>query len=259
MACISPRHDDYRRPVICLDFSNTPAPTNNHVTYFTSADWESGPPLQGLSKTAVSSLRHLEALLLKVTPLDFSLGQAAERDSNTSFCSSNININTHHGANMASFLEDLWNSIFTPGPTPTLLVATNASFAALLLLLLILLVATYSIHFLILSVLCAGLWWSINWFTSELLAAKAKEAETHTQGKLPEPDKASIHDSDTETEAPVAATSPAMPRDSSTLLRPRPAGADEAVRRRRSLGDSSGYISTDSEWEKVSEGDGKER
>ncbi|KAG7292097.1 hypothetical protein NEMBOFW57_002130 [Staphylotrichum longicolle] len=63
---------------------------------------------------------------------------------------------------MASFFEDLWQSIFTPGPTPTLLVATNATFAALQVVLAVLLYATFSVHFLILSALCGGLW--VNWF-----------------------------------------------------------------------------------------------
>lgn len=80
----------------------------------------------------------------------------------------------------ASFLENLWSSVFTPGPTPTLLVATNVSFAALQLLLFALLLATYSIHFVILSLLSGGLWWSINWFAQELLAVKRTEAEAES-------------------------------------------------------------------------------
>jgi hypothetical protein len=35
--------------------------------------------------------------------------------------------------------------------------------------------------------------------------------------------------------------------------------ADATGRRRRSMGDSSGYVSTDSEWEKVSEGEEKSK
>jgi hypothetical protein len=78
---------------------------------------------------------------------------------------------------MSAFITDLFQSIFTPGPTSTLLVATNVSFAGLQLVLLLLLIATYSIHFLILSFLSAGLWWAINWFVSELKAAQALEDE----------------------------------------------------------------------------------
>ena len=83
---------------------------------------------------------------------------------------------------MAEFFENLFNSIFTPGPTPTLVVATNAAFAGLQVLLLALLAATRSIHFVILSVLCGGLWWAINWFVREINTLKAEEA----QGKAAE-------------------------------------------------------------------------
>jgi len=78
---------------------------------------------------------------------------------------------------MTTFIENLWTSIFTPGPTSTLLLATNVSFGALQTVLLALLIATYSIHFLVLSVLSAGLWWSINWFAVEVSAVRAKEEE----------------------------------------------------------------------------------
>ncbi|KAK5135039.1 hypothetical protein LTR08_005699 [Meristemomyces frigidus] len=78
---------------------------------------------------------------------------------------------------MASFMEDLWGSVFTAGPNPTLIIATNATFACLQLLLGGLFVATYSIHFAILSVLSAGLWGSINWFAAELARAQGIEEE----------------------------------------------------------------------------------
>ena len=78
---------------------------------------------------------------------------------------------------MADFITNLWEAVFTPGPTPTLLLATNITFGALQLTLAGLLAATYSIHFFILSILCAGLWWAINWFAYELQQAQQKEAE----------------------------------------------------------------------------------
>jgi hypothetical protein len=165
---------------------------------------------------------------------------------------------------MASFFEDLWNSIFTPGPTPTLLVATNTSFAALQLILLALLVATYSVHFIVLSLLCAGLWWSINWFVAELEAGKKREeASRKEKEKSPEPEKNSRAGSDTETEMappPIRPTAPPPKeqKDQPTLLKPRPADPPGTVRQRRGQGDSSGYVSTDSEWEKVSEGGDKD-
>jgi len=174
---------------------------------------------------------------------------------------------------MASFLEELWNSIFTPGPTPTLLVATNAAFAALQFLLLILLVATYSLHFVVLSALCGGLWYSINWFATEIAREQQAQKAKEKKAKSPEPENAS----DTETETPpigapddpppvgTASSGSAQnqrherPKEpSSTLLEPKMADNSDALRRRRSLGES-GYISTDSEWEKVSEGDEKSK
>ncbi|KAI5466422.1 ER protein Pkr1-domain-containing protein [Mariannaea sp. PMI_226] len=90
---------------------------------------------------------------------------------------------------MSSFFVELWESIFTPGPTPTILKAANASFAALQLVLLLMLFATHSIHCVILSVLCAGLWWSINWFAAELNAAQAREREEQARLKEKEKDK----------------------------------------------------------------------
>ncbi|CAI7584634.1 unnamed protein product [Penicillium discolor] len=110
---------------------------------------------------------------------------------------------------MASFMEDLWSSIFTPGPTPTLLIATNVTFAALQLIFLALLLATYSLHFVALSIISAGLWWSINWFAAEVrLAQQAQEAEKEKQESeggdaktRKSPAVGESADSDTETEA----------------------------------------------------------
>ena len=76
-----------------------------------------------------------------------------------------------------SFFIELWESIFTPGPTPVIVKATNISFAALQALLLALFIATYSIHFVALSILCGGLWWAINWFAAELDKVKREEAD----------------------------------------------------------------------------------
>jgi len=42
---------------------------------------------------------------------------------------------------MSSFIVKLWEDIFTPGPTPTILKAANASFAALQIVLFCLLLA----------------------------------------------------------------------------------------------------------------------
>ncbi|KAL8731695.1 MAG: hypothetical protein Q9181_004230, partial [Wetmoreana brouardii] len=136
---------------------------------------------------------------------------------------------------MASFLTDLFTSIFTPGPTHSLLVATNFSFAALQAVLLVLLIFTSSIHFIVLSVLCAGLWWSINWFAAELEAAK-KEEKTREAKRLEQTQRqrrgTSAEDSDTETERSKdhAPTVAAEPVPSTTLS---PDDAEASVRKRR--------------------------
>ena len=193
---------------------------------------------------------------------------------------------------MADFLTNLWTSVFHPGTTPTLLIATNATFATLQLLLLGLLIATYSIHFAILSVLCGGLWWSINWFATELKAAQAKEdeAEKLRRRKKGEADwrrKGEVEDSaddegeDTEVEdsRQIVGSTPNLskepleedsrirreirdamaPSEKDTRSSGLASGAEqadagaEARQRRAEEVDRSGEISTDSEWEKVSQ------
>ncbi|KAJ5699849.1 hypothetical protein N7536_002862 [Penicillium majusculum] len=162
---------------------------------------------------------------------------------------------------MASFMEDLWSSIFTPGPTPTLLIATNVTFAALQLIFLALLLATYSLHFVALSIISAGLWWSINWFAAEVrLAQQAQEAEKEKQESeggdaktRKSPAVGESADSDTETEAlDVKKTddkSSAVATGSVTSgLLPT---ARDPKKRPSTGGEGSGYGSTDSEWEKV--------
>lgn len=164
-------------------------------------------------------------------------------------------------SDMASFFEELWNSVFAPGPTPTLLAATNTSFACLQLVLLCLLLATYSVHFIVLSFLCGGLWWSINWFVAELGVVKVTD-ETNEQKqreRSPELEKVPLGESDTETELSTSVVKPSSPRDLPSLLESKPKDADEAPRKRGKMGESSGYLSTDSEWEKISELSGQER
>ncbi|KAL2855998.1 ER protein Pkr1-domain-containing protein [Aspergillus pseudoustus] len=175
---------------------------------------------------------------------------------------------------MTSFIENLWSSIFTAGPTPTLLLATNFSFAALQVVLLVLLLATYSIHFVFLSIISAGLWYSINWFAREVTQAQAQAAEQETSAEQESteakhsaqtdprargtPDGA---DSDTETEGlldrkstQARLSTPQSASASTTLQVP---GSASEVRKRLSVsGDSSGYASTDSEWEKVDDSNG---
>ncbi|KAK7529800.1 ER protein Pkr1-domain-containing protein [Phyllosticta citribraziliensis] len=193
---------------------------------------------------------------------------------------------------MSQFFENLWNSVFTPGPTPTLLVATNASFAALQLVLFALLLATYSIHFVVLSGLCGGLWWSINWFANELRAATEKEEAAQKLRERREKERERSRDKDgrdeggrepamgrdggegegmdtgddteTETETEVMRKSAMKAREggvsaestheaqtaTTTGTQAAGLGVDEALKKRRSVGDGA-ESSTDSEWEKI--------
>lgn len=173
---------------------------------------------------------------------------------------------------MAAFVENLWEAVFTPGPTPTLLIATNASFAALQLILGALLLATYSIHFVVLSFLCAGLWASINWFAREVIAAQAEaDARKAKEGRVESLDgkgstlldRSGAVDSGDDTAAGKHGTEEHSASGSLKLLNEDQkdfgmnAGAasrlapSNGVRWRRSLAESSGDVSTDSEWEKV--------
>ncbi|KAI0889898.1 Pkr1-domain-containing protein [Annulohypoxylon maeteangense] len=152
---------------------------------------------------------------------------------------------------MASFMQDLWESIFTPGTTPTLLVATNATFACLQLVLLLLLVATYSIHFIILSFLCGGLWWAINWFAAELRVAQAKEAREKARSERAAAVKSS-EDSETEVETAF------IPKSKATLASKELEVTEQTgeLKLRTEPSSSSGTkssASTEDEWEKVSE------
>lgn len=180
---------------------------------------------------------------------------------------------------MADFMTNLWTSIFTPGPTPTLLVATNVTFAALLAVLLALLFMTYSIHFVILSVIAAGLWVSINWFAGEVLRVRAEEEEAERAAGTDEKEKeaaSSVGSAGVEevevVEEEVVSTSAADTSEAVgvykvdadvTPRKGRATGetvwntsaaarlAPEGARRRAAMAESTGSLSTDSEWEKV--------
>jgi hypothetical protein len=157
-----------------------------------------------------------------------------------------------------TFVENLFNSIFTPGPTPTLLVATNISFAALQLILLLLLISTYSIHFLVLSFLSAGLWWSINWFVAELkLEAEKERLRKEKEGVVE-------GGSETEAEADgsrvVDVTDREMQNSGSKEVEVLDASVGELKDRRglletptKGMDGSRSEISTEDEWERVEE------
>jgi hypothetical protein len=142
---------------------------------------------------------------------------------------------------MCVFITDLFQSIFTPGPTPSLVVATNAAFAGLQLVLLLLLIATYSIHFLILSFLSASLWWGINWFVNEIKIQRALEEK-----KLLEDTAAG---DDTETEAETVIDAGEVVSGSKEVEVPNRKGE---LKNRGGSGSKS-EASTEDEWERVSE------
>ncbi|KAH8602768.1 ER protein Pkr1-domain-containing protein [Bisporella sp. PMI_857] len=139
---------------------------------------------------------------------------------------------------MSAFITDLFQSIFTPGPTSSLLIATNVAFAGLQVVLAFLLVATYSIHFAILSFLCAGLWWAINWFVAELKLQQKLEEEKkrlQIQGQ---------QDDDTETEAETIIAGQAGNKVAEVF---------EPKGELKDRGAPHSEISTEDEWEKVSD------
>lgn len=152
---------------------------------------------------------------------------------------------------MASFIADLAQSIFTPGPTSSLVLATNVSFACLQVVLLVLLITTYSIHFVILSVISAGLWAGINWFVNELRIVKAQEEEEERAKKAQAAGDAAGDDTETEGETVVAATGKESRanKPASSSLEP---GNLRGRTKERDSGNRS-EISTEDEWERVDE------
>ncbi|KYK55583.1 hypothetical protein DCS_07546 [Drechmeria coniospora] len=166
---------------------------------------------------------------------------------------------------MASFFVDLWESIFTPGPTPSILRATNVTFAALQFVLAALLLATWSLHFVILSVLCGSLWWSINWFAAEVAIAqeqqqqmerslaeeekdKGNEEELRDEHKPRRKPAASAADESSDTEVEGSTAVAGAPAD----LRQRPAATSAGRAPKLSSDGRQSSVSTEDEWEKVS-------
>lgn len=74
---------------------------------------------------------------------------------------------------MIGFIEDLWQSIFTPGATPTLILATHITFALLVTSLVTLIfLSNYNIHLIALLIISLALWGLLTWFIAELEASK---------------------------------------------------------------------------------------
>ncbi|KAM0717050.1 hypothetical protein Q7P37_006902 [Cladosporium fusiforme] len=148
---------------------------------------------------------------------------------------------------MTTFLSNLWTSVFTAGPTPTLLLATNLTFGSLQLVLLLLLLGTRSLHFLALSIISGGLWWAINWFAGEVAAVRAEEEEKKKEEekeRMRREVQEGEEDEGERTEVEVVSAREGREGGSS---RRRKVGEEGGV-------DLSGEVSTDSEWEKVEGG-----
>jgi hypothetical protein len=86
---------------------------------------------------------------------------------------------------MSRFVADLWESIFTPGVTPTLLKATYGAFVMLIVTLSILLFFTRNVHVFALLLLSFGLVASLTWFLQELESAKAQNEVTLSHDARP--------------------------------------------------------------------------
>ncbi|QLL30529.1 hypothetical protein HG536_0A03470 [Torulaspora globosa] len=79
---------------------------------------------------------------------------------------------------MANFFVALWESIFQPGTTPQLIVATHVSFIALLSTLIWLIYATKgNVHFYALFIIALCLWVCVIWFIRELKSVDLKNNE----------------------------------------------------------------------------------
>ncbi|KKY37048.1 putative tpa: er membrane protein [Diaporthe ampelina] len=160
---------------------------------------------------------------------------------------------------MSQFFQDLWESIFIPGPTPSLLIATNVTFACLQVVLFALLLATYSIHFIILSFLSGGLWYAINWFARELQENHDREVADKARAARR---TAAQTSSESETEVETVLTrsrtkaQPAPGAASGDVEVQQPGAGEVKPRASQQSQQSQGSkssASTEDEWEKVSE------
>jgi hypothetical protein len=112
---------------------------------------------------------------------------------------------------------------------------------------LLLLIGTYSIHFVILSFLCAGLWYSINWFAAEVVAVQERQKAEDAAAAKAKKQAAGSDDSDTEVEEQTVGKKQGAFSAGNEAVEP------QGEMRHRVEPQSS--ASTEDEWEKVSEGD----
>ena len=110
---------------------------------------------------------------------------------------------------MAHFFVALWESVFQPGTSPQLIIATHISFLLLLTVLGSQIYLTNNVHYYALFTIATLLWITVTWFVSELNQVKlqdnkeleskfGKTTATAASSKAPEEKKES---------APVTSTS----------------------------------------------------
>ncbi|EPX74510.1 V-ATPase assembly factor Pkr1 [Schizosaccharomyces octosporus yFS286] len=75
---------------------------------------------------------------------------------------------------MASYFQELWQSIFVPGVTPVLAKSAHAACAVLAVLFIALYISTKSVHCIILLLLTLCLWLSLTWFLVELAHSRVQ-------------------------------------------------------------------------------------
>ncbi|CCD26457.1 Pkr1p NDAI_0H02830 [Naumovozyma dairenensis CBS 421] len=128
---------------------------------------------------------------------------------------------------MIAFFEALWQSIFEPGTTPQLIIATHVSFIALFCTLIWLIYATKgNIHFCILLAIAFTLWIIVIWFIRELENVKLKSnEELGIPKELSEKGKDSTKKKESVVESKTAksATTSARPKSTNNTTRSRKA------------------------------------
>ncbi|AHY76576.1 AQG_2a_G0042080.mRNA.1.CDS.1 [Saccharomyces cerevisiae] len=103
---------------------------------------------------------------------------------------------------MANFFVRLWESVFEPGTSPQLIIATHVSFVALLLTLIWLIYATNgNIHFYALFCISLLLWITVIWFINELSHVKLKDNDELDKDANKKDDSAIKEDSEDKQES----------------------------------------------------------
>ncbi|VVT46183.1 uncharacterized protein SAPINGB_P001087 [Magnusiomyces paraingens] len=116
-------------------------------------------------------------------------------------------------SSVVNYVQNLWQSVLTPGLSPTLIGSTHVSFGLLLIVLVFMLVYTGSLHFLALLLIASGLWAAITWFIGEV---QLLELEKRKKEEEEEKEKEKEKDQKKDAEKPEAVTSGSQPLSSSS-------------------------------------------